>query len=137
MDCQTSKEHISQLLDNELSPELLPPLFQHLGNCEECRNYFVQTKSVHDAVKKLEYVAVPSEMDDKFAVLEMGEKKVSWINRKFTISVSSMFYSIGVAIIMTLFIYAVGIIQEKSLIAQYQQTMNFSWHNSAASHNSN
>ncbi|MBI2428913.1 MAG: hypothetical protein HYV29_08985 [Ignavibacteriales bacterium] len=124
MDCLTSKVQISQFLDNELPQELLQPLFYHLGECEECRNFFVRTKVVHEGAKNVEYAAVPKELDEKFAVLEMGEKNVSLMNRKFTISVPTAIYSIGAVIVMVLFIYVSGTIQEKQIAEQYRQTMN-------------
>jgi len=126
MNCRTSKEQISQFLDNELPKELLQPLFQHLGGCEECRNFFVQTKAVYDVVKKLEYADVPKEVDEKFSVLGMGGKKSSLMNRKFTVSVSTALYSIGAFIGLLLFIYISGTIQEKQIAEQYRQTVNLS-----------
>ena len=114
MDCQTSKEHISQFLDDELSRELLPSLFQHLGDCEECRNFFVQTKLVHDTVKKMKYAAVPEDLDEKFAVLGMEEKKEPLMARKFTLSLPSAILSgFLVFIISIIFILFIGDIQTK------------------------
>lgn len=98
MNCQTSQEQVSQLLDNELPQESLQPLFQHLGECEECRNIFVQTKIIHDGVKNVGHVSAPKEIDEKFAVLGM-ERQQSILSRKFTISVSSAFLS-GVLLFM-------------------------------------
>lgn len=123
MNCQTSKEQISQLLDNELPKEFLQPLFRHLGECEECGKFFLQTKEIHDSAKTLEYITVPNEIDQKFAVLGM-EQQQSVLSRKFTVSVSSVIASVGAVIAMVLFIYVSGTIQEKQIAAQYQQAIN-------------
>ena len=123
MNCQTTQEQISQLLDNELHAEELQPMFHHLSECEECRAFFLHTKEIHDITKSLKYIAVPEVIDQKFAVLGM-EQQQSFLSRKFTISVSSTIYSIGAFIAMVFFVYVSGTIQEKQIAAQYQQTMN-------------
>ncbi len=124
MNCQTTKEHISQFLDNELRSEELQPMFQHLGECKECGTFFLHTKEIHDSAKSLEYVASPKGIDQKFAVLGMEQPQKSILSRKFTISVSSAIYSVGAFIAMVLFIYVSGTIQEKQIAAQYRQAMN-------------
>ncbi len=125
MNCQTTKEQISQLLDNELHSEELQPMFQHLSECEECRTFFLHTKEIHDSTKSLEYVAAPKAIDQKFAVLGMGQQQ-SFLSRKFTISVSSVITSVGAVIALVLFIYVSGTIQEKQIAEQYRQTINLS-----------
>ncbi len=136
MSCQTTQERISQLLDNELLSEELQPMFQHLSECEECRTFFLHTKEIHDSAKSLEYVAAPKSIDQKFAVLGM-EQQQSFLSRKFTISVPSALYSVGAAIVMSVFIYVVGNIQEKSLLSQYRQTMNYTGQLQVSSSNNN
>ena len=123
MNCQTTKEQISQLLDNELRAEELQPMFQHLSECEECRTFFLHTKDIHGSTKSLAYVAAPEVIDQKFAVLGIKQQQ-SILSRKFTISVSSAIYSVSAAIAMVLFIYVSGTIQEKQIAEQYRQTMN-------------
>ena len=71
MKCQECQEQISQLLDNELLTTMLQPMFQHLAECGACRNFFLQTKTIHHDVKMLEYSTVPEEIDRKFELLEM------------------------------------------------------------------
>lgn len=137
MNCQNTKEQISQLLDNELSAGELQSMFRHLSECEECRTFFLRAKEIHDSIQSLEYSTAPNEIDQKFAVLGMEEQSHSIFSRKFTISVPSALYSVGAAIIMSLFIYVVGNIQEKSLLSQYQQTMSFTGQLRAGSSNNN
>ncbi len=124
MNCQTSKEYISQFLDNELSQNFLQPLFLHLGECDECRNFFVQVKSIHDSVKKLSYLPVPESLDQKFSVLGLVKKNEPLMNRKLTVSVPSAIYSLCALVVITLFMYSVGSYQEKSMASQYRQTIN-------------
>lgn len=124
MNCQNYQEQISQLLDNELPAGELQPMFRHLSECEECRKFFMQTKTIHDSVRGMEYVVTPNEIDQKFAVLAMGQKQQSLLSRQFTISVPSVIYSIGAVIVLSVFIYVSGTIQEKYIAEQYRQTMN-------------
>jgi len=126
MNCQTTKEQISQFLDNELHDEELQPMFHHLGECEECRKFFLQAKEICDSAKTLEYLTAPNEIDQKFAVLGMEQKQKSILSRQFTISVSSVISSVGAVIVILLFIYVSGTIQEKQIAEQYRQTMNLS-----------
>ncbi|MDD8016863.1 MAG: zf-HC2 domain-containing protein [Bacteroidota bacterium] len=105
MDCQTSKEYISQFLDNELPQELLQPLFRHLADCGECRTFFVHTKSIHDSVKKLEYVPVPESLDQKFAVLGMEEKKVSVLFKNNFVSIPTAILSVIFAFMISILIF--------------------------------
>ncbi|MDP1675299.1 MAG: zf-HC2 domain-containing protein [Bacteroidota bacterium] len=136
MNCQTTKEQISQLLDNELRAEELQPMFQHLSECEECRKFFLQTKDIHDSAKTLEYITAPKVIDQKFAVLGM-EQQQSFLSRKFTISVPSAIYSIGAVIVLMLFIYVSGTIQEKQIAEQYRQTMSLTMPYGASSYDRN
>ena len=39
MNHELFQQHISQLIDNELSESLEQDLFIHLGSCKECRNF--------------------------------------------------------------------------------------------------
>jgi predicted anti-sigma-YlaC factor YlaD len=136
MNCQTTKEQISQLLDNELRAEELQPMFQHLSECEECRTFFLHTKEIHDGAKAIAYVDAPEVIDLKFAVLGM-EQQQSFLSRKFTVSVSSAITSVCVAIVMVLFIYVSGTIQEKQIAEQYRQTMNLTVPFSGSSYDRN
>lgn len=114
MEHNTAQEYISQFLDNELSSELLQPLFQHLGECEECRKFFVQSKSVQDQVKKVDYVSVPDMIDKKFEVLGMGEKNQRLLSQKFVVSFpSAMLSGILMMMISILFAIFIGNIQAK------------------------
>ncbi len=137
MNCQTTKEQISQFLDTELRSVELQSMFLHLSECEECRTFFIQTKEIHDGVKSIEYIAAPEIIDQKFAVLGMEQTQQSILSRRFTISVPSALYSVGAAIVMSLFIYVVGNIQEKSLLSQYRQTMNYTGQLQVSSSNNN
>ena len=126
MDHQSFQEQISQFMDNELPKEQQQALFRHLSECELCREFFSDTKTIHDTVKELAYDPVPHEMDRKFEVLGMKETASHFRNRTLTISIPTAVYSIGAVIMMTLFMYVVGNIQEKNLSDQFLQSVNIS-----------
>lgn len=112
MNCITNKERISQFMDDELQTEELQPMFQHLGECEECRKFFVQTKTIRDGIKNFEQVEVPESINKKFDVLAMEEKKQPLMHRKFTVSVPSALLSgIVVLMISILFVSFINTIQ--------------------------
>lgn len=107
MNCQSSNEQISLLLDNELPKEFLQPLFRHLGECEECGEFFRQTKRIHDNVKNLGYAEVPESIGRKFEILGITEiQHPPLMARRFTISVSSAILSGVIICMMSLVFFA-------------------------------
>lgn len=130
MNCQTSKESISQFIDGELPHESLQPLFQHLGDCEECRNFFVQAKSVHDEIKKLKYVAAPNELDEKFGVLGMEREMHPLLSRRFTVSFPSAILSGFIICLMSLVFFVFMSKTYTSVqYSEYQSNMNLLFQN--------
>ena len=99
MEHNTAQEQISQFLDNELSTTMLQPLFYHLGECGVCRNFFLQTKKIHDDVKMLEHPAIPEEIDRKFELLEMKGLTHLPTTHQRTVSISTAVLS-GIMAIM-------------------------------------
>ena len=93
MNCTTSKEQISQMLDGELEQEILQPLFQHLSECSDCRIFFSQTQIIKNTLQHLPVLLPDKKVDEKFAVLELIEKKQPLMNRKFMVSVPSIVLS--------------------------------------------
>ena len=91
MNCKTSKEYVSQLLDNELADEFLQPLFQHLGECEECRAFYAQTTEIQHGFQGLPESEPSIYVDKKFDVLGIEDR--SFMHRRFTISVPSALLS--------------------------------------------
>ncbi|MEW6062694.1 MAG: zf-HC2 domain-containing protein [Bacteroidota bacterium] len=122
MNCQTSKKQISQLLDNELSNELLQPLFHHLSGCEGCRSFFVQAQTIHDSARKIVYIQAPEVLDQKFAVLGMeSQPKV----KRITLSTSSAILSGFVICLMSLVLFAfLSNIYADVQQAEYQHMIN-------------
>ena len=125
MDHQSIQEQVSQFLDNELPTSMLQPMFQHLSECDVCRTFFVNSNTIHDTAQKIKEENAPEPLDRKFVALGMTKAISKFQNRSLTIPVPSVVYSIGTVIVMTLFIYIVGSLQEKNLLSQYRQTMSY------------
>ena len=117
MNHQIRKEQISQLLDNELPQESLQPLFQHLGECGECRSFFMQTKSIHDNMKMLDYTTVPDVLDQKFAVLGM-DIKTPFFARTFSLSVPAAVLSAFLVVITSMLLFFAVSTSESSTYTQ-------------------
>lgn len=124
MNCQTGKEYISQLLDNEMESEFLQPLFQHLAECSECRTFFTRTQSIQQTMQRLPVSELSATVDEKFDVLTMGTKKQSFRKWKISISIPSAVYSVCAVLIIGLFMYAVGSYQEQTMGNQYRLMMS-------------
>ena len=117
---------MNKYFDNEATDAELKELFLHLSESEESRTLFVDMKRVNESLMQKPDFEFPKEIDQKFAVLGMKEKHQPILSRQFTISVSSAIYSVGAVIVMSLFIYVMGAIQEKEIAERYRQTMNIS-----------
>ncbi|MFA6455591.1 MAG: zf-HC2 domain-containing protein [Bacteroidota bacterium] len=113
MNCITSKELVNEFLDNELSPELLQPLFSHLADCAACREFLVKTKTIHDAVASLQNIPAPAELDRKFAILGIQAGTVPVINRRIAVSVPSAILS-GVLVFMISIVFFLALHTEGS-----------------------
>ena len=124
MNCQTSKEYISQMLDNELGNEFLQPLFQHLAECSECRSFYTRTQRIQQTMQRLPVSELSATVDEKFDVLTMGTKKQSFRNWKISISIPSAVYSVCAVLVIGLFMYAVGSYQEQVMGNQYRSTIS-------------
>jgi hypothetical protein len=104
MSHESIQEMISQFTDDALPQEELPGLFRHLSECEECREFFVHTKKIHDGMKQLIPPVVPAELDKTFSILKIGVPDRPLLERSFTLSVPSILLSV---IAMSLFSIAV------------------------------
>ena len=91
MNCKTSKEYVSQLLDNELADEFLQPLFQHLGDCEECRVFYSQTQAIQRGFQRMPKSEPSLSVEKKFDLLSIEDRPL--MHRRFTISVPSALLS--------------------------------------------
>lgn len=131
MNCRTTQEHTSLWLDEELPPEELTPLFAHLAGCELCRDFLTRAKAVHHAAQRMNVIAAPELLDKKFGVLAMGIERQHPSGKTVTISVPSVLYSVGAAVMMLLFIYVFGSYQERNIASQYQQPVNWPQQNGA------
>ncbi|MFA6468930.1 MAG: zf-HC2 domain-containing protein [Bacteroidota bacterium] len=113
MNCITAKELVNEFLDNELSPELLQPLFAHLADCTECRKFLVQTKTVHDAAAAIRHIPAPAELDRKFNILGIQAEEVPAINRRIAVSIPSAILS-GVLVFMISIVFFLALHTEGS-----------------------
>jgi predicted anti-sigma-YlaC factor YlaD len=52
MSCEIHQEQISKLLDNVLDKGKMADVFGHLGDCEDCREFFRTTMHVRQAMAK-------------------------------------------------------------------------------------
>lgn len=122
MKCILCKETISEMLDRAAGDETLAAVFRHLSDCADCRKFYADTHAVHEATRRFQHAKAPAELDQKLGVLGMESgyphKKIS-----VTFSVPSALFSVGAVLMMVLFIYAVGSIQERNLSANFQRTM--------------
>jgi anti-sigma factor RsiW len=114
---------MSEMLDVTLQEELLQELFRHLADCAGCRTYFVHTNAIRNAVRSLPYESAPDILNAKFDVLTIGAEHRFLKERTVSISFPSVLYSVGAAILMGLFIYTVGIFQERNMSMHYQQSV--------------
>ncbi|MFA6541997.1 MAG: zf-HC2 domain-containing protein [Bacteroidota bacterium] len=126
MNCQTGKEYISQLLDNELESEFLQPLFQHLAECSECRSFYTRTRSIQKTLGHLPNHELPELVDQKFAVLAIGKEKRTLMNRKITIPVpSAMLSGVFVFMLSILFVFFIRNLQSNFQYVDQKFEMNY------------
>jgi hypothetical protein len=52
MNHEVYQQHISQLVDNELSESLEQDLFLHLGSCRECRSFLKSSWQIQSDIQK-------------------------------------------------------------------------------------
>jgi len=124
MNHQSNKESISLLIDNELSPQQQRELFLHMAECDDCRTFFLHASVIRHAAGSMAAVSVPDELDRKFSALAMESKRSAIGSASVTVSLPSILYSLGAVIMMTVFVYVVGTIQEESLAQQYKQSIH-------------
>ncbi len=60
MNCKEAKLKINALIDNEIEEKEIDPLFQHLAECSECRNYYKELLKINREMKKT-YIPYPSD----------------------------------------------------------------------------
>ena len=114
MEHNTAQEQISQFLDDELPKEELQPMFMHLGECDECRGFFVRSNSIRDTAKQMRYMPFPDQIDQKFSVLGMNNTQTSLLKRTFTISVPSAMLSVLLVFMISIVIVSfIGELQSK------------------------
>ncbi|NUN69366.1 MAG: zf-HC2 domain-containing protein [Bacteroidetes bacterium] len=120
---RSTKEEISLLIDNELTLPQQRELFLHMAECDDCRTFFLHLSSIRSAAGRMAAGTVPEELDRAFSALAMGSQRGITRSATVTLSLRSVVYSIGAVIMMTLFIYAAGTIQEENLAQQYKQSI--------------
>ncbi len=105
MSHENIQEQISQFMDNELPKQQHRELFMHLAECEECREFFVEMKKIHDASNKLIDERFPLEMDRKFDVLTMASRTSPAIPHVITLSLPSAILSGMLIVMMSLLLF--------------------------------
>ncbi len=123
MNCQTHKEQLSLLTDGALSAEHLPALFRHLSECADCRNFFLHVKVIHETALRMPPAAAPDAADRIIRTLTLGAETPPMVNTTFTVKASSALFSLGLVILMTVFIYGMGKVQEQEMSRQYVRTV--------------
>lgn len=94
MNHENVQQQISQFMDNELPKEQLHELFIHLAECVDCREFFAETKKIHDAVRTLADEPFPATMDRKFSILEVGDDRPINITKNTLISIPTAMLSV-------------------------------------------
>lgn len=100
MNHENIQQQISQFMDNELPKEQHREMFMHLAECEECREFFVESKKIHDAVHTLVDEPFPAEMDRKFSVLRLGNGDHPYAAQKMLVSIPSALLTVIAAFLI-------------------------------------
>ena len=100
MNHENIQQQISQFMDNELPKERQRELFIHLAECEECREFFVESKKIRDIVHALVDEPIPAEMDRKFSVLRLGNGDHPYVAQKMMVSIPSALLTVIAAFLI-------------------------------------
>jgi hypothetical protein len=103
MNCDQYQEHISQFIDEELSPSTEAELFAHLGVCELCRTFLKNALSLKDALVYTRQINVPASLDQRILAQYSLATKRS-VNQNFILHFAKSKYSFrafGLAIIVS------------------------------------
>lgn len=87
-------------MDNELPKEQHREMFMHLAECEECREFFAETKRIHDAVSTLADESFPADMDRKFSVLRLDNSEHPYVAQKMLVPIPSAILTVIAAFLI-------------------------------------
>jgi predicted anti-sigma-YlaC factor YlaD len=73
MNCEEYQKQVSKLLDNALEKERMADVFNHLGICERCREFFESTMHLRQAMRSAAPLAMSATMDADVLQLAMTQ----------------------------------------------------------------
>lgn len=81
INCEKTKELMSDFIENEIDPEMKNEVAQHLGICPPCKRMFARTKELLESMSSLSSYSVSNNFDKsleiKLAILRKTEKNSS------------------------------------------------------------
>lgn len=128
---------MNRYFDNDLTDAEEEMLFLHLSRSQESRTVFAALKTVYGALQHPAAVTYPASLDRKLGALNVGQNVPRPMQKSITISIPSAVYSIGAVVMMSFFIYVVGVIQERNISAKYLHSFNAAGQQRAFSPNIN
>lgn len=106
MTCNEFTLQVSEFVDEELPLHKTRALFSHLGECDECWEYFQRISSIHKALQGSSQVAgcATIEIRSSGAGGERGKgdplQEPVWIHQRFTLSPASLLLNSIIAFIL-------------------------------------
>jgi predicted anti-sigma-YlaC factor YlaD len=104
MTCNESEHLISRLIDGELHSTLSAPLFNHLGECDSCREFLCHTQQIDIRIRR----SIVETLGDRSGVSERrsryaGNSPLPVWNRQVSLSLRS-FALAGLCVLLIIFV---------------------------------
>lgn len=62
MTCEDAHLHMHDYISGELAPEYHKPLLDHMDECPNCKNFYIQTKQIMSTVRSAMQRKAPDEL---------------------------------------------------------------------------